>query len=370
MVKIVEVKTAKDRRAFVKFPFELYKGNDLYVPVFNMDERKLFGPKCMYSDVAESVFFLAYKDEKLVGRIHGINQLQYNQIHNTHQIRFTRFDSIDDQEVANALFDAVVAWGKSKNMDTLVGPLGFSDLEREGLLIQGFDEKQTYIEQYNFEYYQKLIENYGFQKDIDWLEFNLTPKKDLNQSLFKLADSVLKKNNYHLAPIKGISHSAYVKKYVGGLFDVLDESYGKLYGVVPMTERVKKGQVDNLKYIISKKLFRVILDKDEKVVSFAIMMPNISDAVAKAKGRLSVFRLMKALHKPKMVDLMLVGINPELQCTGIVAVYLKILYDLFDDGVESFETNLNLENNHAILNCWKYFNARHHKRRRCFTKSI
>lgn len=373
MVKIIEVKTLKQRKAFIEFPYKLYNGNKYYVPCLRMDERKIFDSRCNYSDVSESIFFLAYKNGELVGRIHGINQLQYNEIHKEHQIRFTRFDCINDQEVANALFDAVVSWGKSKNMTSIVGPLGYSDLEREGLLIEGFSEKQTFEEQYNFPYYQQLIEKYGFVKDTDWLEFNLTRKAEISQVLLEMGEKVLTENKLHLEPIDNIGHRAYINKFYKPFFKLLDESYKKLYGVVPSTPRVERALADELGAMVAKKYFRVILDEKGEMISFAVLMPYIGDAVRKSKGRLfpfGIFRILKALRKPKIVDLLLIGVHPDYLNKGIPSVFLKLIYEMFDEGVESFETNLNLEYNHEIMNCWKYFNARQHKRRRCFIKNI
>jgi len=371
MIKIIEVTTPKQRKEFLNFPFKIYKENKFYIPPLRSDEKKIFDSRCNYWDVTESIFFLAYKDDELVGRIQGINQLQYNEIHNSRQIRFTRFDCIHDQEVANALFDAVIAWGKSKNMDSIVGPLGYSDFEREGLLIEGFNEKQTYEEQYNFPYYKELIKAYGFEKDTDWLEFNLTRKEDINPKVFDVAEEVLKENKLHLAPINGISHDKYVKKYYKPFFNLLDEAYKKLYGVVPSNRKVEDALARDLGAMVEKKYFRVILDENDEMISFAVLIPYIGDAVRRSKGRLfpfGIFRILRALKNPKIIDLLLIGVHPDYQNKGIPSVYLKLLYDMFDEGVESFETNLNLEDNHEIMNCWKYFDARQHKRRRCFIK--
>lgn len=170
MIAIKQVLTDKDKRKFINYPLKLYRNNPYYVPVLYQDEKKVLNGNSAYEEVTDSVFFLAYQKNEIVGRIQGIIQKQYNEAHKEKRVRFTRFDAIDDQEVANALFQAVENWAKEKQMDTLCGPLGFSDFEREGLLIDGFDQHQTYQEQYNYPYYQKLIENYGFEKETDWVE--------------------------------------------------------------------------------------------------------------------------------------------------------------------------------------------------------
>ena len=173
MIHIEEVKTRAQRRQFVQFPLKLYKGNACFVPPLYADEMKIFKKNYSYNEQAEAVYYLAYREKEVVGRISGILQRVANEKWKQKRVRFTRFDSINDQEVANALFGAVESWAKSKGMTEVVGPLGFSDLEREGLLIEGFDELATFEEQYNFDYYQKLIENLGYQKEVDWVEHKL-----------------------------------------------------------------------------------------------------------------------------------------------------------------------------------------------------
>ena len=170
MVEICEVKTAKQQKQFLQFPLKLYKNNPYFVPPLYGDEKQIFSKDYMYYDQAEAVYFNAYRDGKMIGRISGILQKAANAKWGQNRARFTRFDAVNDQEVANALFAAVENWAKNKNADEIVGPLGFSDLEREGLLIEGFDQLATFEEQYNYDYYQKLIENCGYGKDVDWVE--------------------------------------------------------------------------------------------------------------------------------------------------------------------------------------------------------
>lgn len=172
-LNISEVSTMSQRREFVRFPLRLYKDSPYFVPPLFSDEMKIFTDKNAYADTCESVFFLAQRDGKTVGRIQGIIQHQFNNLHGEKRLRFSRFDAVNDQKVANALFDAVEKWGISKGLDTVCGPLGYSDLEREGLLIEGFDKLSTFEEQYNYDYYGALIENCGYAKEVDWLEFRL-----------------------------------------------------------------------------------------------------------------------------------------------------------------------------------------------------
>ena len=369
MVEIVEVKTKKQQKLFVNFPIKLYKGNPYYVPGLYMDEINMFNKKGTYFDVTKCIYFLAYKDGNLVGRIQGIIQLAYNELHNSHQIRFGRFDAIDDQEVANALFDAVIKWGKENEMDTLLGPLGFSDFEREGLLIEGFDQPQTFEEQYNYPYYQKLIENYGFKKDVDWVEFQLRRAKNPNPRLKAVGERILKMNHLKMVDINKYRRVQYIKTYAEAFFKLVDETYADIYEVCPFTEKSKKALVDEITLLLDKKYLRVITDEQDNPVAFCLILPSLSEAIKKSNGHLTprcIFNVLRAVRKPKVIDLLLVGVKKEYRNKGIPAVFLDLLNQGFDEGVEHYETNLNLENNLEIIGCWKYFDAFQNKRRRCY----
>ena len=202
MIEVREVKSKKEQKDFLNFPLKLYKNNPYFVPPLYGDEKKIFRKDYVYLDQSEAVYYNAYLDGKMVGRISGIIQHASNKKENTKRVRFTRFDSIDNQEVANALFSKVEKWAKEKGMDTVVGPLGFSDLEREGLLIEGFDYLSTYEEQYNYPYYQKLIENCGYSKDVDWLETRLFYPKNVNQKLYDVSAMMLKKYGLRVSRTK------------------------------------------------------------------------------------------------------------------------------------------------------------------------
>ena len=192
-IEIIEVKTKKEQRQFVSFPLKMYKDNEYFVPPLFSDEMKIFTSKNTYSNTCDSVFYLAKSQRKIVGRIQGILQKQYNQIQGKIQVRFTRFDCIDDSKVAKALFDQVEKWAISKNAVEIVGPLGYSDLEREGLLIEGFDQLSTFEEQYNYPYYQGLIEQNGYQKQVDWVEYRLFPQFEKHQKLMDFGQKIMQK---------------------------------------------------------------------------------------------------------------------------------------------------------------------------------
>ena len=372
MVIVKEVKTKKQQKEFLDFPLNLYKNNPYFVPPIYMDEKQIFKKNYVYYETCEAIYFNAYKDNKIVGRISAIIQKSSNEKWNQKRVRFTRFDSIDDQEVATALFNAVENYAKEKKMEEIVGPLGFSDLEREGLLIEGFDYLSTYEEQYNYPYYQKLIENCGYSKDVDWLETRLFYPKNVNQKLYDVSAMMLKKYGLRVSRTK--TTNQFIKRYADQFFEILDITYSNLYGTVPFTDKMKKMLLDNFRLIINVKNVAVIVDKDDKVVCFGLTFPSIGEALQKSQGHLTLpalIRILKTIKKPKRIDLGLIGVLPEYAKKGIAsALICEILNMLKNENLEYAETNLNLENNYNILNQWKYFDSLQHKRRRCFIKKI
>ncbi len=373
MTSIIEVTTKKQRKEFVEYPLRLYKGNPYFVPPLYGDEMKIFTPKNVYFNTCDSAFFLAVREGKTVGRIQGIIQKQYNEIHDKKQLRFSRFDCEDNVETARLLFAAVEAWGKEKGMTETVGPLGYSDLEREGLLIEGFDQEQTFEEQYNYPYYAKLIEACGYAKDVDWVEsrlFRLTDDLEKWENLFQRA---LEKHHLHVGGV-GMKKRAYIKKYGRGIFDCIDECYKDLYGTVPFTKEMMEQMIAQFNLIVNLRYICVICDESEKVVAFGLCLPGIGEAVQKSGGKLTLgclFRLLKAIRRPKVIDLALVGILPEYRKTGISACMITILGNMLKDKhVQYMETNLNLEDNIAIQATWKRFEHIQHKRRRSYIKKI
>ena len=373
MVNIREVSSAKDIKEFIEFPLRMYKNCPYFVPPLYGDEKKLLKTGGD-SKIADSVFFLAERDGKTVGRIQGLIQKQYNEIHGVSQIRFTRFDSIDDTEVSRALFAAVESWGKQRGMTAICGPLGYSDLDREGLLVEGFDEDSTFEEQYNYAYYGALVEDAGLTKDVDWLEYELRMPEKRNEMLTRVAKRTLEMNKLHLVDSSKMSKKEYIGKYRDGFFDCLDECYSKLYGTVPISREAQDELVDQFMLIINKKFLIFICDENERVVAFGLCFPGMGEAVKKSGGRLTIPTLCKLLHtvnNPKVIDLALVAVRPEYQNGGINAVIVDGLLQMLSEGqVEKCETNLNLETNTAVQAQWKYFNARQHKRRRSYIKTI
>lgn len=372
MIEIREVITKKDIKEFINFPKRLYKGNPYYVPVLDMDEKKIFKPDYAYNSTCDVVFYLAKKDGITVGRISGIIQNASNEKWGQKRVRFTRFDSIDDQEVANALFDKVTAWAKDKGMTDIVGPLGYSDLEREGLLIEGFDQLSTYEEQYNYDYYQKLIENYGFTKEVDWWEHKLLSPTDDIDKVERISNMMLKKYGLTFTQPKSIKE--FLKLYVKEFFEIIDATYSRIYGTVPFTDEMREMMISNFKILARAKDICIILNSEKKIVGFSIMFPSIAAAVNKSKGKLTlpfIFKILRLKRKSKVMDLGLIGVLPEYESRGVASIMISGLARfMVKEKLDHIETNLILEENAHSMNQMKHFNKILHKKRRCFIKNI
>jgi len=373
MVTIKEVKTKKDIKTFVRFPHSLYKGNPYYVPPFEADEVNRFNPKKNESyEECEVKCFLAYKDEKVVGRIAAIIQKSFNKKSNSKRCRFSRFDAIDDKEVSEALFNAVDEFAKEKGMNIIHGPLGYNDLDREGLLIEGFEQLSTFEEQYNHPYYQSLIENSGFKKDTDWFEYRLFCPKEKDARIEKLSNAVLKRYKLRAYTPKGLKEV--VEKWKDQFFGVLDAAYGPLYGTVPFTDKVKEAIINQFKMVIKGKFMTLIFDENDRLVALGLVLPSLSESINKTQGRLFPFGWVRVLHQishPKHIDLALIAILPEYQNKGLNAVVLNYLIDgMINFGIEYAETNLMLEDNTRIHHTWDMFDYIMHKKRRAFVKYL
>ncbi len=374
MVNIVEVRTKKQQKEFLDFPLLLYKDSPNFVPPLYGDEKKMFRKGFVYADTCEIVNYLAYKDGVLSGRIQGILQKASNEKNHEKRIRFNRFDSVNDPEVARALFESVENWGRSLGMDTVSGPLGFSDLEREGLLIEGFNELSTFEEQYNYEYYAPLIEGLGYEKEADWNESRLTPPEDPKEreKLRELSAFIMKRYNLHFGTAKNVGD--FLKRYADGIFELLDTAYDGLYGTVPFTDGMKKLMIDNFRLIIDLEHVAAILDENERLVCFGVCFPSIAKAVQKSGGKLTpgaLVRLLRAIKKPEVIDLGLIAVDPAYMNRGISSIVsAELLRMLEAPGIRFAETNLNLEDNFAIQNQWKRFGRVIHKRRRAYVKKL
>lgn len=372
-VLIKEVITKSDLKKWVDFPNKLYKDVPNYVPFLMPDEIGTFSKdKNPAYDFCETKLFLAYKDGKIVGRIGGLINHAYNKKWNKNAIRFTRFDFIDDEEVSQALFNEVVKWGKQNKLTSIMGPIGFTDLDHEGMLVEGFDELNMSITFYNHPYYLKHMEKLGLVKDVDWVEYQITIPSEINPKIEKLSNHLLKKNGYSLVTYtdrKVLKQDAYEA------FKVVDEAFSVLYGTVPLTDKVIDNAINdyipivNLKYIVS------IKDEQGKIIGFGVLVPSIAKALKKSNGRLfplGIFRMLKALQgKNDVLEMFFVAVKEEHQKRGIPGIMMNHLLKVcIENGVKYCETGPELETNVSVQSLWKSFMTRQHKRRRCFTKEI
>jgi len=374
MIEIKEVKTRKEKKQFVEFPIKLYENCPYYVPNLRSDEYALFNPKKNVSyDDCDIIFYIAYKDNKPAGRICGIVQKVYNKMQNTKRVRFTRFDIIEDFEVAKALLEKVEDWAKSKGMDTVHGPLGFNDLDREGLLVEGFDELSTFESDYSYPYYAKFLEKLGYKKEVDWVEFQIKATKEVNDRIVRL--SKLVKERYHLKVATAKNKKEYIKKYMSGIFETIDAAYGELYGVIPYTEKLQKQIVSQFKLMISLDCMVTLLDENDKVIAFGFGLPSLAEAVQKSKGKLDLMGIIRLLHAVKHIkvfDFGLIAVRPEYQGKGLTGIIIQeMIQQMSKYDLEYCETNHSLETNQKIILTWKNFeNCRQHKRRRCYVKKL
>ena len=373
-VKIVEVKDKSSLLKFVKFNIQLYAGNPYHVPTLIEDElMTLRKDKNPAFDFCESIYFLAYKEDKIVGRIAGIINHKANTTWNQHHVRFGFVDFIDDEEVSSALFEAVEQWAIGKGMNGIHGPLGFTDLDHEGLLVWGFDQMGTMATAYSFPYYKDHLEKMGFVKDQDWNEFLIQIPKEIPDKYRRVSEIVM--NKYGLK-VKKFKRTKEIWPYAKRIFELWNEAYKPLYGYSELSER----QIDYYikMYIPMLRLDLITLivrESDDKVVGIGITMPSLSKALQKSKGKLfpvGWYYLLKTLYgKGKVVDLYIVGVLPEYQNKGVNALLFYDLIPIFNRiGFTQAESNPELEMNYKVQSQWDYFGVEHHKTRRAYIKNL
>lgn len=374
MVEIKEVKTRQEIKSFINFPLEMYKDNKNFVPPLYMSEKECFKKNNSFSSACDTVYYLAYKEGNLVGRISGIIQKDANEKWNQKRVRFTRFDSINDQEVADALFDAVEKWAKNKGMKEICGPLGFNDLEREGLLIDGFDKLSTFEEQYNAEYYPTLVEKHGFKGETDWIERELRLPKDREalDKITRISELMMKK--YKLTYMIEKSVNVFIKKHKDEFFELLDDTYSDLYGTCPIRKEVQKELLVGFKLLLTSDNIVGIKNEKGEMICFGLYFPSIAKALQPSGGRLTpagIRRVLKAIRNPNILDLGLIGVRKDYRNYGVPAMLLVKLIELLETGkYEHLETNLTLVDNYEINNLLKRFDGVVHKARRSYCKII
>lgn len=373
-VEIKEVETTKELKTFATFANLLYKNNPYYVPELSEEVMMTLNRKKNPAfEFCEASYFLAYKDGKIVGRIAAIINNKSNEVWNQRYMRFGFVDFIDDDEVVDALFSRIAEWGKSKGMDHMQGPMGFTDMDKEGMLIEGFEELGTMATIYNHPYYPKHMMRLGFEKEHDWHEYKINIPQAVPDKHKRIGDIVQKK--YGLKILK-FNKRKEVYPYAHKIFETLNKAYEPLYGFAALTPKQIDYYVGQYIPMIQLDLVSVIVrEEDDEVVAFGISLPNLSRALQKSKGKMFPFgfiHLLRALKgKPKVVDLYLVGVLPEYQKKGVNALIFNDLIPYYVDlGVVYAESNPESEQNESIHAQWDYFEREMHKTRRAYVKEI
>lgn len=372
MVTLKEAKTKSELKDFVKFPFSLYKGSPYWVPPIINDELETFdkSKNPVFKD-ADAWFYLAYKDNKIVGRVAAIiNSLEVND-QNVKKMRFGWFDFIDDYKVSEALLNKVAEIGKDNKLAYMEGPVGFSNLDKVGVLTEGFDHIGTMITWYNHPYYVNHFEHHGFSKEKEYME-NKFPFSNAEPKFFQKANELVRKR-YGVKELN-FSKTKDVMPWADKMFDLFNETYSSLSSFVRITDIQK--EYFKKKYIsfINPEYIKFILDKDDNLIAFGIVMPSFSKALQKANGKLfpfGLFHLLNAKKNSKEVIFYLIGVLPEYQNKGVTAVMFNEYYKTFKaKGVENCVRTPELEENVAIRQLWKHFDPKIYKRRRTYKKDL
>ena len=375
-VTIKKVSTKRDLKRFIRFNYELYKHNPYSVPDLYDDMLNTFNKqKNAAFEFCEAEYFLAYKEGKLVGRVAAIINRRANETWQKKEVRFGWIDFIDDTEVSEALIRAVEQWGKERGMTHIQGPLGFTDMDAEGMLIEGFDQLGTMATIYNYPYYPAHIERLGFRKDADWVEFKIYIPDAIPDKHRRISDLIQRK--YNLQIKKYTSGKKIAQDYGQAIFELVNEAYQPLYGYSSLTQRQIDQYVKMYLPILDLRMVTLITDAQDQLVAVGISMPSLARALQRSHGRLlpfGWFHLLKALffkRRSHILDLLLVAVKPEYQNKGVNALLFSDLIPVYQQlGFEYAESNPELELNGKVQAQWDYFKTEQHKRRRAFVKEI
>lgn len=371
-IQIKEVVTKQDLKQFIKFPFNLYSKNKYWIPPLIGEEQKNFSKeKNPAFEFCESCLWIAQSDHKVVGRIAGIINKRYNEKIGKNVARFGYVDFIDDEEVSLKLFSTAESWARAKGCSSIHGPLGFTDMDPEGMLVEGFEEYGTIATIYNFPYYPMHAEKHGYQKDIDWIEYELLTPKSIPDKVEKLAQAVAERYNLKVLEV---NNQKQLLPYAHEIFHVLNSAYENIYGFVQLTEKQIDLYVKQYFGFIKPGFVPVILNNKNEVVGFGITMPSLSLAFQKAKGRLFPFgfiHLLRAVKKNDRADLYLTGVRPDYQDKGVNAMLMYEVTKVFiNQKIIWVESNPELETNMKVRAQWRFYEGRQHKRRRCYIKNL
>lgn len=369
---IREVSTKKDFHRFLQFPYVLFKDDKMWVPPLILDEKTTFDKrKNPALEFCEYKIFMAYRGDKAVGRIVGIINTKSNSIWKEKRIRFGWFDFVDDNAVCKILLDAVAEWGKSKGMEEIVGPMGFTDMDKEGMVVEGFDVDCPMACYYNPSYYPKHMDMLSYRKEVDWVQYQIPANQPVPEKVHRINEMI--KDKYDLKTVQGLSKKQLAERYGLKLFNTLNDAFSDLFGYVPLNDKQKEFYINQYFPFLDKRLICLVVDKNDDVVAFGISMPSLSNALRKCKGRLFPFgwiHLLKALKNFENIDLYLNGVKPEWQNKGIHSIYYAEMNKQYIKlGSKMAIADPQLETNQAA-NIWKKYDSRIAIRRRAYIKTI
>ena len=375
-VEIKKVETKSDLKKFIRFNYNLYKNNAYSVPDLYEDMLDTFSPKNNPAfEFCEAEYFLALRNGEIVGRVAAIINNRANNTWNQKVVRFGWIDFIDDREVSRALIDTVKAWGKERGMNELQGPLGFTDMDAEGALIEGFDQLSTIATIYNYPYYPEHFEALGMEKAVDWVEKKIYIPEAIPEKHARISKIIQERYNLHIRKLK--SRKEVKENNLGHrIFELINEAYAPLFGYSRMTDRQIDNYVNMYIPLLDLRMVTLIENENNEIVCVGISMSSLSRAMQKAKGKLfpfGWFHLGKALKwkHDKVLDLLLVAVRPDYQGKGVNALLFTDLIPIYQQmGFEYAESNPELEINEKVQSQWQYFKTEQHKRRRCYKANI
>lgn len=375
-VEIKKVSGKRELKRFIRFNYEFYKDCPYSVPDLYDDMLGTFSPKKNAAfEFCEADYFLALRGGKIVGRVAAIINRRANEVWHKQAVRFGWIDFIDDPEVSEALIRAVKAWGKERGMTTIEGPLGFTDMDAEGMLVEGFDQLSTMATIYNYPYYPRHMERLGLEKSADWVEMKIYVPDEIPEKHRRISDLIARR--YHLHTRKLTSKREVFRTGVAhDIFRLINDAYTPLFGYSRMTDRQIDQYVNMYVPVLDLRMVSIVENEKNEIVAVGISMASLSEALQKAKGKLLPFgwwHLLKALFwkRPKMLDLLLVAVRPDYQDKGVNALLFTDLIPVYQKlGFEFAESNPELEQNDRVQKQWQYFKTEQHKRRRCYAGEI
>lgn len=372
-IRIMQIRSKQEIKRFINFHYDLYEGNAYWAPpLYQSEVTKLHPIKNPGFSSADTAFWLALDNvDKVVGRIAGIISYPFNAKNRTAKARFWMPDFVDDEVVSRALFERVEKWARDRGMKEIHGPMGFTSMDHQGILVEGFDELSTVNVLYNAPYYGRHLEKLGYEKERDWMEFRIFMPKEKNELIRRTAQRAAKA--HELRSLYGVGKKELVK-YAVKLFESMESAYAALPTHVPLSGEQIKFYIEQNIDFIPPEFISIVVDKNDEVAAFGVTMPSLTRALQKCRGRLfplGWYHLRKAMKHYQVIDLVLVGVRPDLQGKGVNAI-------VFDDLMSYFlkrdllwaEAGPELDSNHKVQSQWKYFNREQHKRRRLFCKVL